>query len=210
MTTSAQQQILEQAIGRLRDEGYEVFTNPRPPIAPAFLSGFVPDAIALGRDKNIVLEVSEADRTSPRLKEVAAIVREQPNWELRMLWIDPVAAANALPVQSRPIIDRSIGEIVRLRREGLNQASFLLGWATLEALSRAIETDEFARPQTPGRLVEILGREGYVGPSVANALRRLSEKRNRLVHGVLDAEVTAADVDLLLGVLSGLVERVAA
>lgn len=211
MTTATERQILEQEIGRLQDEGYDVFVKPRPPVAPAFLRDFVPDAIALGPRRNIVLEVQNRDSAAnPRLREIARLVQEQPGWELRLVWIEPLPGAGPLRVQAKAEISRAIDEVAKLLRDGSPRAAFLLGWAALEASSRAVETETFARPQTPGRLIEILGREGYVGPSMANALRRLSEKRNQLVHGVLDADVTRADVDTVLDVLASLLGKVAA
>jgi uncharacterized protein YutE (UPF0331/DUF86 family) len=62
----------------------------------------------------------------------------------------------------------------------------------------------FERPQTPGRLVQVLASEGYVTPSEADKLRGLAEKRNKLVHGELRTRISEADVAQMTDILSTL------
>jgi uncharacterized protein YutE (UPF0331/DUF86 family) len=86
--------------------------------------------------------------------------------------------------------------------------SLLLAWATFEALARAVVSGEFQRPQTPGRLVQVLAQGGYLTPTEADKLRRLAEKRNKLIHGDLQVRVSKAEVKRFARVLDTMLEMV--
>lgn len=203
--TTSEEQVLQREIERLESEGYDVFVHPRAPLVPDFLGDFVPDAVATGKGKKIVLEVAKPSTPkSKRLKDVAARFAQQHEWELKVLFVNPTSSGTALPVQSRQAIDDALGEIERLREVKALRAAFLLAWATFEAEGRASIEGQFDRPQTPGRLVEVLGQEGLLTPSEADQMRALSEKRNRLIHGDLGTEISADDLQSLIGVLTQL------
>ena len=76
-----------------------------------------------------------------------------------------------------------------------------MGWATLEALARILAPADFARPQAATRLIETLAGAGYITPSEADTVRKLTPLRNRLTHGDLGAQVMRGDMDALLSIL---------
>lgn len=200
--TGSEEQVLQQEIARLESEGYDVFLHPRAPLVPDFLGDFVPDAVATGNGKKIVLEVARpSTRQNERLKDVAARFAKQREWELKVLFVAPTSLGVTLPVQSRQAIDGALSEIERLRGVDALRAAFLLAWATFEAEGRASVQGRFDRPQTPGRLVEVLGQEGLLTPTDADQMRLLSEKRNRLIHGDLGTAIRPEDLERLIGVL---------
>lgn len=202
MTQTSEEQVLQREIERLESEGYDVFVHPRAPLVPEFLGDFVPDAVATGRGKKIVLEVAKpSTQKSERLKDVAARFAQQREWELKVLFVTPTSSGTTLPVQSRQAIEEALGEIEQLREVKALRAAFLLAWATFEAEGRASIQGRFDRPQTPGRLVEVLGQEGLLTPSETDQVRALSEKRNRLIHGDLGVDISADDLQRLIGVL---------
>ena len=202
MTQTSEEQVLQREIERLESEGYDVFVHPRAPLVPEFLGDFVPDAVATGRGKKIVLEVAKpSTQKSERLKDVAARFAQQREWELKVLFVTPTSSGTTLPVQSRQAIEEALGEIEQLREVKALRAAFLLAWATFEAEGRASIQGRFDRPQTPGRLVEVLGPEGLLTPSETDQVRALSEKRNRLIHGDLGVDISADDLQRLIGVL---------
>ncbi|WP_454645798.1 hypothetical protein [Bradyrhizobium liaoningense] len=200
--TTSEEQVLQREIERLESAGYDVFVHPRAPLVPEFLGDFVPDAVATGKGKKIVLEVAKPSaRNSERLKDIAARFAQQREWELKVLFVSPTSSGATLPVQSRQAIDGALSEIERLREVEALRAAFLLAWATFEAEGRASIEGQFDRPQTPGRLVDVLGQEGLLTPGEADQMRVLSEKRNRLIHGDLGVEISADDLQRLVGVL---------
>ncbi|RXG90612.1 hypothetical protein [Bradyrhizobium vignae] len=209
MTESgSEEQVLQREIARLESEGYDVFVHPRAPLVPDFLGDFVPDAVATGNGKKIVLEVARpSTRQSERLKDVAARFAQQREWELKVLFVAPTSLGTTLPVQSRQAIEGALSEIERLRDIDALRAAFLLAWATFEAEGRASVEGRFDRPQTPSRLVEVLGQEGLLTPTDADQMRLLSEKRNRLIHGDLGTDIGAEDLERLIGILRQLSAR---
>jgi REase_AHJR-like len=198
--TVSEEQVLQSEIARLESEGYDVFVQPRAPLVPEFLGDYVPDAVATGNGKKLVLEVARS-LESEKLKEVAARFARQREWELKILLVTPTSSGQTVPVQSRQAIDGAIEEIERLNQVDALRAGFLLAWATFEAEGRASIAGKFDRPQTPGRLVQVLGQEGLLTPAEADRMRILSERRNQLVHGDLGAEIGSEDIQWLVAVL---------
>jgi len=201
--TGSEQQVLEREVARLESEGYDVFLQPRAPLVPEFLGDYVPDAVATGHGKKIVLEVAKPSKAeSEKLKEVAARFAKQREWEFKVLLVSPTSLGEALPVQTHQAIDGALEEIERLGQDAnASRAAFLLAWATLEAEGRASVEGKFDRPQTPGRLVQVLSQEGLLTPSEADQMRVLSDKRNRLIHGDLGTEISKDDLGSLIHVL---------
>jgi len=211
MTSTTEREILDHEVERLRAEGYDVFVNPGPSLVPEFLGSYRPDAVAKLEDRKIALEVASRTGASRKnLDEVAAIFTRHPEWEFRVVWAEPAAGATRLPVQTKDDIRAAIVEVNKLRSQGHFRPSFLLGWAALEAAARAVAEGRFERAQTPGRLVQVLGEEGYLTPDETDAMRGLTEKRNNLIHGKLDVAVTGEDVDELVRALDAVTAEIAA
>jgi len=203
--SASEEQVLQREIARLESEGYDVFVQPRAPLVPEFLGDFVPDAVATGNGKKIVLEVARSSKFgSEKLRDVAARFAKQHEWELKVLLVTPTSSAKSLPVQSRQAIEGALEEVRKLQDVAAFRAAFLLAWATFEAEGRASIEGRFDRPQSPGRLVEVLSQEGLLAPKDADQMRVLSEKRNRLIHGDLGIEITGEDLQRLVDVLQQL------
>lgn len=211
MTSATEREILDHEVERLRAEGYDVFVDPGPSLVPDFLGSYRPDAVAELEGRKIALEVaSRTGASQEKLGEVAAIFERHPEWEFRVVWAEPAAGAKPLPVQTKDQIRAAIAEIEKLRSQSHFRPSFLLGWAALEAAARAVAEPRLGRAQTPGRLVQVLGEEGYLTPDETDAMRSLVEKRNHLVHGTLDAPVSGEDVDALVRALEAVTAEIAA
>ncbi len=211
MTGSTEREIIERETERLTAEGLEVFIAPGQKLTPPFTQGYMPDIIAIGNGRKIALEVaSRNDARSNDLSKVAALFDGHPEWEFQVIWPEPAGRAPSLPVQAKEQIQSTILEIKKIRGDQHLRPSFLLAWAAFEAAARAIAEREFVRAQSPGRVVRILGREGYLSPAEADVMRGLAEKRNRLIHGALDAQLEANDVDQLVGILESVTAEIAA
>jgi hypothetical protein len=150
--TGSEQQVLQREVARLEAEGYDVFLQPRAPLVPEFLDDYVPEAVATGHGKKIVLEVAKPSKAgNDKLREVAARFAKQREWEFKLLLVSPTSPGESLPVQTDQAIDNALEEIERLRQDASAlRAAFLLAWATLEAEGRASIERTFDRPQTPG------------------------------------------------------------
>jgi uncharacterized protein YutE (UPF0331/DUF86 family) len=201
----SEREILRGMIPELTAEGYEVFVSPAPPLAPAFLKDFRADAIAFGKDKNLVIEfVHESSSDGQKLERVSDLIRDRPDWELRAVLVSPATAPKSLAVQSAEAIAENIEEMAQLTAGGFLRAALLLGWASFEAVARALMTEKFEKPQTPGRLIGLLASEGYLTPSEADRLRELARARNAFIHGELDTEISENEVRSFSSILTTL------
>jgi uncharacterized protein YutE (UPF0331/DUF86 family) len=109
-----------------------------------------------------------------------------------------------LEIASIPAINESIQRVIDLMDAGHRLPALVMAWATFEAVGRALLPDQFQRPQTPARLVEVLGSEGYITPEEADTLRAASAIRNAVVHGQLDSTVNQKMLESFVTILNTL------
>lgn len=210
MSDVVEADVLQRQVAELEAEGYEVYIHPQRQVLPGFLAGQRPDLLARRREKGLIVEVLRKSEDSfRRLERLNGLLKDQPDWELRVVWLDPANAGRSPDVQPPAAIEARISEMRGLLRSGNAGPALLLGWATFEALGRALMTDAFLRPQTPGRLVQVLSAAGHVTPSEADELRRLADKRNSFVHGGLATPVSIGEVERFIDILVSLKREIA-
>lgn len=206
---------LEALLPELEAQGYDIYIQPARGITPAFLGNYIPDAIALRtsantvHDKNIVIEVMrESGHAEQNLEKIVKLFEGQNDWEIRVVWLVPTSPGETVPVPTTSEIEGRLRELDRLVSDGHLNASLLLGWAVFEAIGRSLQSTQFQRPQTSGRLVQTLAESGHLTPDEADDVRALAVKRNALAHGNLQVHVTKEDMQRLgevLDTLRGLV-----
>ena len=206
-------QIIEQLTPQLEADGYTVYLEPPRQLLPAFMRGYIPDAIALRSKgfeqfrKNLAIEVKvEGPSAKTGVEELERRFADAGDWELRVYYARPAGRTGSIPPMPREAIDGALSSIEALVATGQLQAALLLCWATFEALGRALTPEKFERPQSPGRLVEALANDGLVTPSEADALRGLSKVRNQLIHGALDQQIRGQDLSEFVEILTTLRE----
>jgi hypothetical protein len=164
-----------------------------------------PDAIALREDKKLAIEVlHEGAPSNRRLDGLRELFSQHKDWELRVYWVSPSSTSQEIAGASRDVIEQSMRAVEELTADGRTRPALLMGWATFEAIGRAILPEKLQRPQPPGRLTEVLAAEGYITPNEADHLRRLAESRNHLIHGGLETSVSGADLHRFVDVLKTL------
>jgi hypothetical protein len=200
--------ILEATARSLEEQGYDVFLEPMASLLPAPLKSLNADGIAIGREPKLVIEVAqEGSRDAQRVAAIQRALKDAPDWKLHLV-------VGLAPPSSRPaMVDvNDIANVVdRASRLARTEASaaLLMAWAALEALGRAHKPDDFARPQSPGRIVERMASDGLITPSEAEFLRAMAAKRNAFVHGDLMQPIPVADVERFLRLLNALLEPAA-
>lgn len=208
---ATENEVLQRMLPELEAQGYEVFLHPKYPIVPGFLGNFTPDALARRSDSNIVIEVlRESPSSSDKIDKLRQLLKDQEGWELRIVWISPTTSISAPEIQPLESIHSRLAEMRGLIRGNHLAAALLIGWATFEALGRLLSWESLKFPQTSGRLVETLAAEGYLTPDEAEEVRVLAKKRNELVHGGLQTELTERELSRftdLLTTVAGLAEK---
>jgi uncharacterized protein YutE (UPF0331/DUF86 family) len=200
-------EVIESLLPRYQAEGFDVYVNPSPSILPPFMQAYRPDAIALKKDKKIAIEVvGSTARSEEKIKTLQSLFADHRDWELRVFYASPAASNKLLEVASIPAINESIRQVIDLRQAGHALPALVMAWATFEAIGRALLPEQFRRPQTPARLVEVLGSEGYITPEEADTLRAVGAIRNSVVHGKLDSAVDQNILEDFAAILKTLVK----
>lgn len=199
--------MLENIVPQLEAEGFEVIARPSRHRLPPFMQSYSPDAIALREDKNLAIEVLRKGGSSEKkLDELRNLLVGHRDWELRVYWISPASVPEPIEPSAPEDIGQAIKTIEHLAGEGRLAPALLMSWAALEALGRGLSPETIVRPQTPGRLTEVLAAEGYVTPTEADLLRRVASVRNRLIHGGLSERASVGDIDSFLAILRTLLD----
>jgi uncharacterized protein YutE (UPF0331/DUF86 family) len=193
--------LLEIITSDLQAEGYVTYRRPVRKFLPEFLRKSEPDAIAIGKEPKLVIEiVREGAAGAAKIKQLQKALEGQADWQLRVVLDRGQRQADASGATGAEI-ENAVTNIRSLAASGDDQAALLIAWAAFEALSRNLEPEKFRKPQTPGRLVEILASLGYLRPEDADRLRRLAGTRNALIHGDLSISVQLQDLQFFLRLL---------
>lgn len=203
--STSEMEILSAVVPELEAQGYEVFLQPPDSVLPQFFRGFRPDAVALSDRKNLAIEIArETSVARQHLKELSSLIKGQPKWELRVFWVTPTSPKETLSVQPLANLTERVGEAKELLSERHYGSALLIGWATFEAICRALMPQRFTRPQTPARLIEVASSEGYVSPDEGDRLRSLAQLRNNFIHGNLDIPMDKEEIEFFIEILSRL------
>lgn len=180
--------------------GLKFYVNPPSEVVPAFLGDFQPDAIAVGPDGGIIIEVRH--RRSPasehQLAAIARRVSDQKGWEFRAIYLDP--PMDGTPPIAKPTpgqIQAGLGEIETLTKAGHPAAALVTAWAVLESLARLATANSEARAPkgfSPIQAIQTLAEEGYIENDAADRMREMAKLRNAVVHGDFSVEIPAEQV----------------
>lgn len=188
------------------EQGYRVIRHPLRNQVPEFLGRFQPDALAVGHQPNLVIEVIRkgSPNAEEKVRRLKSLMQGHPEWRLEVIYSGEAESG---------VLSTSAGSIRELLTSARNlclqepRAALLLTWAALEALARRLEPKSASRPQSPGRVVELLAGAGYIAPSEAEAMRAAANLRNRLIHGDLSIHPAAVDVEGLITMAENLLTQ---
>ena len=181
---------------RFEAQGYSFIEFPADEVLPAFMGGYHPDAIALGKDKSIAIEVKVRRNSSieKNLRSISERFKGQPSWEFQVVYGDevddePIEAST--PAQ----IEQHIAEGEMLLRAGHHRAALILGWAAIEAIARTLDPGFPTNgARTMRQAVELLEHLGRLRFEEAQELRELLPLRAKVIHGDLGAAVSEGEV----------------
>jgi len=184
--------------------GLKFYVNPPREIAPDFLGDYQPDAIALGPEGGMIIELKlrRSPASEKQLAAIASRVSDQKGWEFRAIYLNP--PLDEMPPIEKPTPDQLQGtfrEIEELTKTGHRAAAFVRAWAALESLARLASANgetRSARGLPPIQVVQTLAEEGYVENEVADRLRQMVKLRNAVVHGDFTVDVPVERIEDLL------------
>ncbi|BAQ67814.1 hypothetical protein NHU_00645 [Rhodovulum sulfidophilum] len=178
-------------------QGFKVFIQPSGKLLPGFLQRYRPDALLIKDDDKVLVEVVRKGQRNAeeRVRRLKELMVNQNEWRLEVVY----SGENVVSV--RRVAANKILESLRSAEDLLTKeprASLLLFWASLEATVRNLFPNQTSRPQSPGRIIELLAGSGEITPSEAQSLRDLMMLRNRVIHGELNAVVKPSEVKPML------------
>jgi hypothetical protein len=192
--------VLSLLRNRYEANGFSFFEHPEVADLPSFMQAYRPDAVALGKNKSIAIEVKL--RRDPAGAKNLGIISErfkgQPAWEFHLVYGDevedePISAPTLEQIQA------NITEAEKLLAEDHPSAALVLGWAAIEGIARTLSPDFPARnSQTMRQAVELLEHLGRLRFQEAEDLRRLLPLRAKVVHGDFGTRITSAEVEPVL------------
>jgi hypothetical protein len=190
--------------------GLKFYIHPPREIVPEFLGDFRPDAMAIGPDGGIIIEV-KLRRNAASERQLAAIARrvsDQKGWEFRAIYLNP--PLDETPSITKPTPEQlqvTFKEIEALAKGGHPAAALVLGWAGLESLARLATANSDAKRSggfSPIQAIQTLAEEGYIENEAADRLREMAKLRNAVVHGDFSVDVPTEQVEDLLSQLQAI------
>jgi hypothetical protein len=190
--------------------GLKFYIHPPREIVPEFLGDFRPDAMAIGPDGGIIIEV-KLRRNAASERQLAAIARrvsDQKGWEFRAIYLNP--PLDETPSITKPTPEQlqvTFKEIEALAKGGHPAAALVLGWAGLESLARLATANSDAKRSggfSPIQAIQTLAEEGYIENEAADRLREMAKLRNAVVHGDFSVDVPKEQVEDLLSQLQAI------
>lgn len=202
------------AIQILRPElelrGYEILDDVPATLLPSGLRGYQPDFVAKNENGYLAVEIKNRRHPSieQKLKEIERIFHDSEGWSFKVYYYDEMKSPKGPSVQDDATIDNALSQAMHLYANNEMSPAFLLTWAAFEAIARKLNSSAFEKPQSPGRLVTVLAENGQLTPDQATIMRELIVKRNALVHGQLDIEISNNDLKGLLGAIVDLRKKI--
>jgi uncharacterized protein YutE (UPF0331/DUF86 family) len=204
---SRERRVLDALQQSYEARGFSFFKYPSGNLIPEFLGDYTPDAIALGPNENIVIEVMSNARRAAEFPaaQIAERFRNQGKWKFELILADELELEdNKITPSSKEMIDSALAEIRSLADTRHERAALILAWGALEAAARLCQPSLENKPKTPKSLVELLEREGLVSYATARRLRALVNARNGIVHGDFNRKVDQKTILFLVRCIEGL------
>lgn len=204
----AEREALDEIERRLNGRGYTVRRQPAAGDVPAFLGKFQPDAIALGKTPNLVVEVVTRGATAAaqvaKIEQLRKLLEGQPDWRLEVVYT--AASGPAPSVVPITTIRERLEQTRRLARVD-RPAALLLAWALVEAIARTLEPEHASRALAPATTVELLASLGYVAEPEAEVLRKAWRSRDLIAHGDVTVDAPATLVTQVLDIADTIVRN---
>jgi uncharacterized protein YutE (UPF0331/DUF86 family) len=191
---------LRQVRRQYESRGYHFFEHPPRDLLPAFLDTYRPDALAVGPEGNVIIEVkaTSGKSTEDSLARVAKLFEGQTEWAFRVIYAGAVEEFDELAPSPTRELRSVIEEAEDLLNSNHPRAALVLGWSALEGVARSLNREGAGRPRGPSELVEWMTSEGHIGQEASRKLRQLIAARNGFVHGDFTKRVSGAEVQALI------------
>lgn len=201
-----EREVLERLRSSYEQRGFTFVSKPKSSALPAFLTGYIPDALATKGDEKVMIEVKsrQGADTERRLTELRKRIAGHEHWKLSVVYApgrEEDTVLIALPEADS--LYRKMDETRELSESGHGSVALVLAWSLLEAALNYKKKPAVAgQLRSPGQIVQSLAIDGYINQSLEKNLRELAVLRNRIVHGDLQASASKAEIETVLEAVS--------
>lgn len=209
-----ERQILNRLEADYEPLGYSFIRHPTKDQLPDFLQDLHPDAIAVKSDETIIFEILH--KTGAKLrdddisKSLAQRIYGRPGYVFTLVLGDIRQREDAAyPALSAEALYTKLSNMERLAASGEREASFILGWATLEAATRARTAKLGAKylksiPETG--LVPTIITYGLIEEDDEDDLETLGDLHFKIAHGDFTQSVNESDLAKLAHMIKTVIE----
>jgi uncharacterized protein YutE (UPF0331/DUF86 family) len=196
--------ILDRLRADYEERGFSFVVAPGAESLPDFLGSYRPDAIAQKEGENVIIEIIRQQH-SPGEQPLADLregLANHKDWKLNIIYArERPEDLIVIPVPRLDMLKQQIAEVETLEATGHHRAAFVLSWSVLEAVLNRVKESGPHRIRAAGQVVQTLTMDGHIGAATERKLRELSDLRNRIVHGDLDADASGEDVEQVLAAI---------
>jgi len=198
-----EQEALEQAAEKYRQEGYTVLIRPSSDDLPGPIEGHRIDLLARRGAETVAVQVECRDRHFD-VVPTAEIVKAQPGWSYDLIVV-PVNGSDELPpgtTASATDVQSFLAEAERLLEQGTPRSAFLIAWSAVEAVLReAARREELGvESRLPRSILKALLAHEIISREDHEKLQHSLDMRSRLVHGLSPDALEGTDVRYLVAV----------
>jgi hypothetical protein len=205
-------EALMRAKPRYEHDGFEFLIGPSVDDVPAFLEGYLPDAIARKGNRGVVIGVKSRASDDDDRRKIAFFAREVPKhdgWRFDLLL--PEQGEERTDPAFRPTLAEVEIELERVRRlvaQGDLKVALPYAWALLESVVRSTLIENgtgTGKRYLPRTVVEKLISEGIVTDDDGAALLNIGQLRNAIVHGYTNVVVTREQIEKVINAIGEVV-----
>jgi hypothetical protein len=215
--TDLEKNKINQLAKEYRKKGYKVYINPSYPAAlPSFLENYQPDLLAKKGREYIIVEVKSSLTLSRAnyLENLARAIENHEGWRLELVVTNPIKDKITEEIEgeyatlSLTDIEKRLNDIRNLTNQKFVEASFLLAWATTEAVMRhtLLIAGLDYREKRPVANIKTLYSYGLLDKSDYELLLSLNKNRNIIAHGFKPPKYDFKTTNTLVRIITKLIK----
>lgn len=212
-TASGEAQFLEGLRATYEQQGFTFHIRPPAHEIPVFFGSYRPDAIAKKPGLSVAIEVKQQSAYGEQasLQQIRKIFEGHPDWRFDVVFMGARQTQRmAIPLASPARLRARIDEVRKMLSQGQNRAAFVMAWSLLEAALQSRTPASSGIARAPGTVLQTLAMNGYIDRQLEHQMRSLIDLRNRIIHGDIEVEPSAADVQLVISAITETLEADAA
>lgn len=189
--------MISEVAANLENQGFTVTRQPRSSDLPRFLKDFQPDLVAVGKNRNIVVEVKRSSKPLPKryYENLSSVLSNRPDWDFQLV-VESTSPDLSRIDQTKPPtkndIRKRLTEIERLVSEGETELAILFVSAVIEAILRRTlrwQDPKFDASQIGDVILKRAFAIGLLTKDDFEFFQSVAGLRNQVAHGAFGRRI---------------------